>query len=185
MRWEEHLCTLFDELEQQAGVMFAAEREAEMADRRRAEYLGVTLASRLIASVGRDVSVDLAGVGRLHGRLRHAGAQWCLLVSPAQDWVLPLASMLGVHGLSDRSTPEAAWRVSAKLGLGAALRRLGDADEVCVLHLVDGSRREGTVGRIGADFAEIVPAADPGEVPAPGLVPLAAIAAVSSKKVPL
>src|SRR5688572_14496837 len=59
--WEERLFTLFDDLEQQAEAAFAAERDIEVADRALAEYAQVGMATRLMASVGREVVLRLSG----------------------------------------------------------------------------------------------------------------------------
>ena len=41
-----------------------------------------------------------------------------------------------------------------RLGLGSALRRLADAGERCVVHLVDGGRQDVVLTRVGQDFVE-------------------------------
>ena len=50
MAWEEELFAYLDDLEGQAGALYAAERAPELADRSRAEYQSVTLATRLMAA---------------------------------------------------------------------------------------------------------------------------------------
>ena len=59
-----------------------------------------------------------------------------------------------VHGASPRSVPEVAWSPVTRLGLGSALRRLADAGERCLVHLVDGGRYEVMLTRVGQDFVE-------------------------------
>jgi hypothetical protein len=81
-----------------------------------------------------------------------------------------------VLGASSRSVPEVAWSPLTRLGLGSALRRLSEAGERCLVHLRSGSRVEGRVLRVGADFAEVEVA--PRRVQ---LVAYAAIAAVQSR----
>ena len=66
MGWEEHLFALFDDLEQQAEALYDAEREVEL-DRSRAEYHHVSLASRLMASLDREVVLDLLGGATVAG----------------------------------------------------------------------------------------------------------------------
>ena len=83
MGWDERLFDLLDDLEGQAEALYAAERDAELADRSRAEYAGVTLAGRLMASVGRDVLLDLDGTGPVRGELRRVGTGWCLVSGDA------------------------------------------------------------------------------------------------------
>ena len=154
MSWEHDLFALLDDLEGQAAAAWEADREAELADRARTEYGAVTLASRLMASRGRDVGLDLPHLGRLEGRLARVGEEWCLLRAAEQDWIIPLRAVTGVRGTSERSVPEVAWSPVDRLGLRAALRRVADARARCLVHLADGTRHEAYVERVGADFME-------------------------------
>ena len=180
MSWEEDLFAVLDDLEQQAEALYDADRTAELVDRSRAEYHRVTLASRLMASVGAEVALDLLGAGTVTGTLERVGTGWCLLRghrrTRPQDWVVRIDAVVLVRGSSDRSLPEVAWSPVARLGLGSALRRVADSGEPCLLHLVDGSRQEVVLRRVGADFVEVEPV--------PGnrvLVAFAALAAVQSR----
>ena len=175
MNWDEQLFSVLDDLEQQAEALYDAERDAEVADRSRAEYGGVTIASRLMASLDTEVTLDVVGVGRLSGTLRRIATGWLLVATAGGQWVVPLAALTAVRRASPRSVPEVAWSPVTRLGLGSALRRLSDAGERCLVHRVDGSRVEGVVRRVGADFAEVEVAPDRIE-----LVPFAALAAVQS-----
>ena len=165
MSWEHDLFALLDDLEGQAAAAWEVDREAELADRARTEYGAVTLGSRLMASRGRDVVLDLPHVGRLEGRLARVGEEWCLLDATGQDWIVPLRAVTGVRGASERSVPEVAWSPVDRLGLRAALRRLAD-----------GARHEAYVERVGADFLE--GRATSGER---FLVPYAGLVAVQSR----
>lgn len=152
--WEDDLFSLLDDLEQQAEALYGRERDVDLADRSRAEYTRVTLASRLMASLDREVAVDVTGVGRVDGTLQRVGADWCLVHGAGQDWVLRLEALAVVRGASDRSVPEVAWSPVARLGLGSALRRIADAGEHCRLHLCDGAAHEAVITRVGEDFVE-------------------------------
>ena len=154
MSWEDDLFDLFDDLEQQAESLYDGERVLELADRSRAEYHHVTLASRLMASVGHDVVLDLRGTGAVRGVLERVATGWCLVRGPGRDWVVRTEAISLVHDPSERSLPEVAWSPVAKLGLGSALRRVADTGERCVLHLVDGSSHEARLRRVGSDFVE-------------------------------
>ncbi|GAB6983933.1 hypothetical protein [Nocardioides pyridinolyticus] len=176
MAWEEELFAVFDELEQQAEALYDAERDADLADRSRAAYRDVTLASRLAASVDAGVRLEVVGVGAVAGVLERVAEGWCLLRGPAQDWIVCIPAVAAVHGASERSVPEVAWPATARLGLGSALRRLADAGERCVLHLRDGSRYDAVPRRVGADFVEATVGAD-----RTLLVAFSALAAVQSR----
>jgi len=174
MAWEEELFAFFDDLESQAAAAFAADREAEMADRSRAEYQQVTLAARLMASVGRELALDVRGVGLVSGTLERVATGWLLLASVGQDWIVREAAIASVTGASERAVPTIAWEAVARLGIGSALRRLSESGERCLLHLLDGRRYDGTVRRVGSDFVELQ---DAGRL---RLVAFAALAAVQS-----
>ena len=89
----------FEDLQERMDVM------VERADRARAEYGAVTLASRLMASVGSELSVTVVGVGRLTGTLLRVSTGWLLLGAGGSEWVVPLAAVSSVGGASPRSSP--------------------------------------------------------------------------------
>ena len=179
MGWEEELFALFDDLEGQAEALYDAERGPELADRSRAEYRQVSLASRLMASLDRSLVLTVRGVGAVPGTLERVAAGWCLLRGPAQDWIVSLGAVLAVAGASERSVPEVAWTQVTKLGIGSALRGLADSGYPSVLHLVDGSRIDGLLRRVGDDFVEaLVGEPDGGRTV---LVAFSGLAAVSSR----
>jgi hypothetical protein len=153
--WEEELFALLDDLEGRAEALYDAEREAELADRTRAEYQQVTFASRLMASIDDDIALDVLGVGVVAGRLARAASDWCLVGGAGQDWIIRLDAIAAIHGASSRAVPEVAWSPLTRIGLGGALRRIADSGDRCVVHLVDGRGHDGLVHRVGADFVEL------------------------------
>lgn len=155
MAWEEQVFSLLEDLEQQAEALYDAERGPELADRVRAEYATVTLASRLAASAGSKVELDVQGVGRLAGQLDRVAAGWVSLEVAGTEWVVRTAAVVEVRGASERALPEVAWSPLGRLGVGSALRRLADAGEPCWWHRLDGVRVEGVPVRVGADFVEL------------------------------
>jgi len=173
MTWEEQLFAYLDDLEQQAEGVFGIERDLEVAERAAAEYAAVTSASRLMASVDGEVALRVQGLGQVEGWLSRVAEGWCLVRSPAQSWVIRLDALLSIRGASSRSVPEEAWPVSAKLGFGSALRRLAESGEPCRIVLLDGTRYDARVARVGKDFVELVH----GDSPDPLLVRLTALAA--------
>ena len=88
--WEEDLFAYLDDLEGQAAALYDAERAPELADRSRAEYQQVTLASRLMASVDHEVTLELPASARWPAELARVATGWCLLRGPGQDWVVRL-----------------------------------------------------------------------------------------------
>jgi len=175
--WEDELFALFDDLEQQAEALYDAERDADLADRSRAEYAQVTLASRLMASVDRELTLELRGVGQVSGTLQRLGVDWCLVHGSGQDWIARIPAVTRVRGASERSVPEVAWSPLAGLGLGSALRRIADSRSPCRVHLVDGAQHEVVLSRVGRDFVEAV-----GPDGQPLLIPFGQLAAVQSRE---
>ena len=116
MSWDDRLFDLLDDLEGQAEALYAVERDAELADRSRAEYAAVTLTARLMASLGRRLSIDVAGVGMVSGELRRVGTGWCLVAGDAADWLVPVDAASSIEGLSERAVPEVAWSPLSRLG---------------------------------------------------------------------
>ena len=173
MNWEEQLFSVLDDLEQQAEALYDAERDLELADRSRSEYAQVTLASRLMASLDAEVTLELRGVGRVAGILQRVGTGWCLLHSAGQDWIVRAEAIVIVRDASTRSVPEVAWSPVTRLGLGSALRRVADTGDRCLVHLVDGGRHDVVLTRVGEDFVE---GTDAGARPV--LVAFSALAAV-------
>lgn len=174
MTWEEQLFALFDDLEAQATTAFDEERTLEVADRAQGEYATVSLAARLMATVGQEVTVHLAGTGVTSGRLARVAKGWFLLESATQEWIVRIDAVHLVRGLAARAVPAEAWPVTAKLGLGSALRGL--VDESCQVVLAHGARHEGRIVRVGEDFVEVLT----GEPPEPVVLPFRGIVAVHS-----
>jgi len=177
MSWEKHFFELFDDLEQQADGMFQVEREAEVAERSRAEYAVVTLASRLMASVNAEVVLRVRGIGVLQGSIQRVAMDWLLLMAGRQEWIVRLEAIEQVRGASDRSVPEAAWSPVAKLGFGSALRHVSQKHQGCLVVLVDGTRLEAQVSRVGADFVEVAMGRE-----STALFPFTGIAAVQERE---
>ncbi|TQK70128.1 hypothetical protein [Nocardioides sp. SLBN-35] len=177
MGWEDELFALFDDLEDQASALYSAERDLEVADRSRAEYQQVTLASRLMASVAQPVTLGVLGVGPVSGTLERVADGWLLLAAGDHDWIVAHGAVTTVAGTSERSVPEVAWSPLTRLGLASALRRIAEAGEPCLLHLRDGGRHDGLLRRVGADFCELATGEDRRTV----LVAFSALAAAQSR----
>jgi hypothetical protein len=181
MRWDERLAGLLDDLEQQAEGLALADRDVEVAEALRAEYSQVDLASRVLASLDTPLRLTLSGVGAVDGVLRRAGDGWCLIETEPQrpqEWVVRLGAVTALRGLADRGLVASAGPLTARLGLGSALRGVAETRTETVVHRVDGSMLRGALGRVGGDFVEVVGAGDArGPV---DVVPFDALAAVRS-----
>ena len=135
----------------------------------------MTLASRLMASVGAPVALEVTGVGAGRGQAGARGDRLVRRPRTGQDWAIRLDAVTTVRGASDRSVPEVAWSRLAGLGFVSALRRLADGGAPCVVRLRDGAAHEVVLHRVGADFVEA--SAGAGRI----LFAYAAIAAVQSR----
>jgi hypothetical protein len=156
---------LFADLEGQLDAASKAELDAEIADRTRRETAKLRLVDRLRPCRGYRVTVLVSGAGSVTGRVDDVGPDWVLLTeSPPREALISTAAVLAISGLAARSAePGSEGRVAARLGLGAALRRLArDRCGVSIV-LVDGTCVAGTVDRAGADYVEVAehPAGEP------------------------
>lgn len=153
MRWHD----LFTDLESQAEAWDAAERDAEVADRSRAEQATVSLVGRLAASQGGPVALRVLGVGDLQGVLDSVGADWLLLTANDTERLVLTAAVSGVHDLGRRAEPpQARSAVLARLGVAAPLRAIARDRSAVVMVLRDGGEVTGTPERVGRDFVDIV-----------------------------
>lgn len=159
MTWEARLFELFDDLEQQAEGLALQARDVEVAELGRAQYAEVDLASRLHASVGHRVELALAGSDPLRGRLLRVARGWCLIApqdAPDAEWVVNLRHLVAVRGLAVGAAPEASRGIAARVGIGSALRGLAEERDAVAVLRVDGRVRRGRLGRVGADFLELM-----------------------------
>lgn len=178
MTWEARLFDFLEDIEGRAEAVLDAERRFEVADLARGEYATVTVASRLMASVGAEVGLHVIGAGDVSGRLGRVADGWCLVEARGQEWIVRSAAIGAARGLSPRSVPEEAWPVTARLGLGAALRRVSESAEPVQVWLLDGSHHVLTPLRVGQDVLEGA-VGEPGE---PMLFPFASLAAVHTRR---
>ncbi len=185
MSWDDRLLAVFDDLELQAEGLALAERDLEVADLGRAAYASVDLASRLRASVGRLLFLDVYGVGNLSGRLARVGTDFVVIESSGSSgsagrlWVVRCAALGRVGGLSDQAVGDDARSLSSRLGLGSVLRGFAAATVPVSTQTTAGAVVQGRVRRVGADFVELW-TADGRSTAQPDweLVPFEAIAAL-------
>jgi hypothetical protein len=184
MRWER----LFTDLEAEVAELAGQDREAEIADRTRAEVARTSWVDRVRAAIGSSVRFRLLGADMVEGTVLQVGSDWLLLRAGAHDVLVPVGAVVGVEGtglaavappaLGEVGAPtwSAAWRVLARDRAAVRVVRVG------------GSTVHGVPVRVGADFVELDPAlgqrrrdpADLGRV----LVPYAAITAAYTRTDP-
>lgn len=153
MRWDQ----LFADLEAQAYAASTRERAAQVDERARAELARVTMADRLVPSVGTVLTVHCDGDVRVVGTVARVGRDWLLLdEGSGREAVLNLASVLTVAGLGRAAAAAGTTSaVESRLALRSVLRAVARDRSSVRVHLVDASTIEGTIDRVGADFIEL------------------------------
>ncbi len=184
MRWEE----LFNDLETDAEGLALRDRDAEIAERTRAELAAIGVLDRLRAGVGDAVILQVLGVGRLEGRLRRLTPTWLLLDADGRHgWAVSVDALTGVEGLTSAAAPgESARSVATRTTWSSAFRVLSRDRELVVVYRVDGTSVRGLPARVGRDFVEMwrLDEETPGPPPARAarrstVVPFRAVAAVA------
>lgn len=150
MRWD----ALFADLEAQFETGQAAELAAEVAELTRAEVGAIALADRLHAQVGRELVWWTVSGERLAGALVEAGADWVLVGTARQEWLLPLVAVAAVGGLTRDAEPAAGSGVR-RLPLTVVLRRLSRDRELVEMTVAGGRQFLGTVDRVAADHVDL------------------------------
>jgi len=149
VRWE----ALFDDLEAQLEREQAAEQWAEVAERSRAEFGRISLADRLRAHVGQQLTLRLRNGDQVVGRVDDVAVEWLALTQMAGQVLVPVDAVTLVGGLSRAVSPEAS-AVLRRLGLRHALRALA-RDRAPVRVTLPGGEVTGTIDRVGADHIDV------------------------------
>lgn len=153
MRWD----GLFADLDAQIEALQIAERGAEIDDRTRYESGQLALTDRLRPAIGGQVRLRCAGGVAVGGRLDRVHPEWLLVTEPAgREALVATATVRSIGGLGPWSaTPGGQSQVDARLGLRYALRTIARDRSAVRIQLQDGDVVDGTLDRIGADFAEL------------------------------
>lgn len=129
--------------------------DVEAAERVRADWATTSLTDRLSGSLGRTVTVALAGDHRLSGTLADSGRDWLVLAEARDRRVVNVAAVLTVEGLGATAAP-ATSEVGRRLGAGHALRSLASTGRPVRLLLVDGGQLDGSLLRVMADAVDLI-----------------------------
>jgi sRNA-binding regulator protein Hfq len=149
VRWND----LFGDLEGQFASAVSQEFAVEVAELTIAERASVELAARLRVVGSDPVIVHLAGGSVLRGEISDVTPTWILLREGRREHLVPLAAVVGVVGVPNRSLP---WgEVERRLTLGHALRVLADAGARVVVE-TQGSEFRGVVAAVGADYCDVL-----------------------------
>lgn len=187
MRWER----FFEDLEDQLDSEWEAERAALDSEAERLRMSQRTLRERLVATVGGELGIELAGGAAASGRVVAVGADWCGLDPVETRGGTVLVPLWSVRALT--MSHEGVLRAARSAGPGSSLSQrmtfgfvLRDLVRKRVPVSVElGSQRAltGTIDRAGADHLDIA-LHDPGlprradAVTGFRIVPFTAIAAI-------
>ena len=192
MRWEE----LFADVAGRWAEHERLEREAEVADRLRAELAQVRLVDRLRAAGGRPVELHVSAGPPVRGEVLDCAPQWVLLaVAPgvagggaAGRVLVPLAAVLAARGVPSRTAGPPS-QVQERRGLTSVLRSLAVGRHPVRVRttlsegaLGAGGTLHGTFERVGADHVDLVQHGRdelPGRAGAVSTISLRALVAVS------
>lgn len=146
MRWE----ALFEDLESQ----FRAARadEEEVADLTEAELAQVSLADRLRARHGQEVSLRLQDGSDVTGTVVDVAVQWLLVADPGRRVLVPSAAVVAARLLGG-AAPQAPV-VERRLRLTHVLRALAREGGALVVRTTAGDYR-GRLTRVAADHVDV------------------------------
>jgi hypothetical protein len=149
MRWQ----GLFDDLEGQWAAEERRDREAEVADRTRAERARVALLDRCAASRGSRLVLWSVTGEPLEGTLVDLGADWLLLRELAgRELLVAATAVTSISGLSRSSDPAVTAR---RFAIGYALRALSRDRAAVVVTDRSGGRVSGTIDAVGQDWFDL------------------------------
>jgi len=153
MRWDD----LFADLEAQARELADGQRSGEIEERTRAETARIAVVDRLRPAVGSQLKLRCSGGASVSGTLVRVNREWLLIDAGAgrEAWVIAreIVMVIGLGRLS--AVPGSSGVVESRLGLRHALRAIARDRSILRVRLIDGSVLDGTLDRVGADFAEI------------------------------
>jgi hypothetical protein len=146
---------LFGDLEEQLAAQDRAAVESELADRTRQARGEVPFGDRLRASVGRPVTLRVAGAGQVEGVVHHVAEEWLLLGRGGSPVLVRHGAVLSAQRVSRHSTPTMGPAVAARLSLRSVLRGVARDRSPVRLRLVDGLLLEGTVDDVAHDHFDL------------------------------
>lgn len=179
VRWER----LFDDIEAQFAAQERLERDAEIAERTRAERGRITLGQRLLGSLGERVSAQVRGLGPVEAVVEECGQGWVVLApDPRRLLLVPTAALVSVSGLA---RPRSSSTIARRLSLGYALRAISRDRRPIAIYDVEANLTHGTIDEVGADYLVVSehPLDEPRRaenVRATRVIPFAVIGAVAS-----
>ena len=148
MRWE----ALFDDLERQFLQAVRASKDEEVADLAEAEQAQVSLADRLRARHGQEVTLRLRDGSDVRGTVLDAAVQWLLVSDAGRRVLVPTSAVAAARSLG-AAAPEAPV-VERRLRLTHVLRAVAREQSEVVVRTTAGDYR-GRLTRVAADHVDV------------------------------
>ncbi|RJN31822.1 hypothetical protein [Nesterenkonia natronophila] len=175
MRWE----ALFADLEVQTSALRQEEFEFGVAETIALEWSRAELTDRLRGHIGEQLAIRLRGGEVVPLEITAAGSDWVSGVGRGHQWLMPVAVLELVSGMTRRVQVESS-PARRRLGIASPLRALAEADPHIAVHCASGVLVEGRLLGIGRDFLDIRPE---GQFRRVQTVPLPVMTAVRSARV--
>lgn len=132
------------------------ERDAEVADRVAWAWGQMSIVDRCAGAIGRKVTLEVVGLGRIDGQLAGVGSNWIELRTDRGTEVVVtdhIEAIVGLHGAS--RLPEDAPKTERSHDLRQLIRGYGQRDGRLEFSRATGTRVAGRPIRVGADHVDI------------------------------
>jgi hypothetical protein len=174
VRWE----ALFDDLQVQTSALRQEDFEFGVAETLALEWSRAELTDRLRAHIGEQLAIRLRGGEAVTLEVTAAGIDWVSGVGRGHQWLMPLAALELVSGMTRRVQTEPS-QARRRLGIASPLRALAEASPHIAVHCASGILVEGRLLGVGRDFLDV---RAEGQSPHIQTVPLPAMTAVRSAR---
>jgi hypothetical protein len=127
--------------------------DVEVAELVPAEWAGISLVDRLLATCGRNITLTVSDGVTLGGVLAEVGTTWILMRTPASDTVVALSEVVAFTGMGP---PTAANGATHLPEAGVIWREWARQRRRARWALRDGRVTSGSVWRVGSDALDLV-----------------------------
>lgn len=144
---------LISDISSQFDAQLQVQRQVEVADMATAEATEVTLAGRLLGSLGTELELRLMNGESLRGQVLRAAGTWLILELQRAQLLVWYRSLGAISGLD--ATPEWPTKVEERLTAAKILRDFA-ASRLEIQFVTHNSSLQGYIQRVGQDFVDII-----------------------------
>lgn len=148
-----HENPLISDISSQFEARLQAQRQVEVADMATAEATEVTLAGRLLGSVGAELELRLMNGETLRGQVLRAAGSWLVLELQRAQLLVWYRSLGAISGLG--ATPVWPTGVEERITAAKILREFA-ASRLEVQFVTLNNSLQGYIQRVGQDFVDII-----------------------------